>query len=230
VASNFKKIRHRLLRSAHLRDASARIRELHAKPASLDDWVDASLDFGAKGDAKIRTVQKRSEIAALAQAVADLKPRRILEIGTFRAGTLLIWSQLASELVVTCDLAVPKFRAPLYEKFPPPDSGCRVVALAGDSHSPDFRERVGREVGGEVDFLFIDGDHTEAGVEQDYEMYHDLVRPGGLIAFHDVLESQPIPENQVFHFWKRLRDRVDYDEFVDDPGQCGFGIGVVRVR
>jgi hypothetical protein len=36
-----------------------------------------------------------------------------------------------------------------------------------------------------VDFLFIDGDHTYNGVKQDFELYYDKVRKGGLIYFHD---------------------------------------------
>ena len=52
--------------------------------------------------------------------------------------------------------------------------------------------------GPDDDFLFIDGDHT--GVGRDYEMYRDLVRPGGLIAFHDIVADQPVEGNQVHRF------------------------------
>jgi predicted O-methyltransferase YrrM len=37
-----------------------------------------------------------------------------------------------------------------------------------------------------LDFLFIDGDHTYKGVKEDFEMYSPLVRKGGVIAFHDI--------------------------------------------
>jgi predicted O-methyltransferase YrrM len=36
-----------------------------------------------------------------------------------------------------------------------------------------------------IDFLFIDGDHSEAGVNQDWEEWHRFVVPGGVVAFHD---------------------------------------------
>lgn len=36
-----------------------------------------------------------------------------------------------------------------------------------------------------VDFLFIDGDHSEEGVRRDVEHYADKVRVGGFAAFHD---------------------------------------------
>jgi len=36
-----------------------------------------------------------------------------------------------------------------------------------------------------IDFLFIDGDHSETGVSQDWENWHRFVVPGGVVAFHD---------------------------------------------
>lgn len=145
-------------------------------------------------------------------------------------GTLFIWANLASSKVISCDLDNASFRRSLYEAFPPPDSECKVVHLSGDSHTTAFLEKVENELGGEkVDFLFIDGDHTEAGVEADYNDYHHLVRSGGIIAFHDIVEKQAIPSNQVYYFWKRLKETANTEEFVNNPDQTGYGIGIVRV-
>jgi len=36
-----------------------------------------------------------------------------------------------------------------------------------------------------IDFLFIDGDHDEKAVRQDWEAWHNFVAPGGCVAFHD---------------------------------------------
>jgi predicted O-methyltransferase YrrM len=210
--------------------AFSRLREYHSSPRSARDAVEWALRFGSAGSFRIHTVQKRSEIESLAHAVAELRPRVVLEIGTARGGTALIWSTLASELVLTCDLDHPPERTPLLEAFPPPSSSCRTRLLTGDSHTPEFRQRVVEALAGRpVDFLFIDGDHTEAGVEKDYEDYHELVRPGGLIAFHDIVEKQALPTNVVFPFWERVKQRWPHEEFIDDPNQVGFGIGLLRV-
>ena len=39
--------------------------------------------------------------------------------------------------------------------------------------------------GAEVDLLFIDGDHSEAGCELDWSSWHRYLAPGGRVAFHD---------------------------------------------
>lgn len=213
------------------RAAFRRLQEYHARPRTLDERIDWAMNFGGHGYFRIKTLQIRSEITALARAVEALKPKIILEIGTARGGTLLIWSSLASDKVISCDMQDMSIQGELLRALPPKDSQCEVVLLSGNSHDPDFRRRVIQELGGEqVDLLFIDGDHTEQGVEADYRDYHHLVRPGGIIAFHDIVESQPLDINQVYYFWQRLkREGVQTEEFIDAPDQCGFGIGIVHV-
>ena len=216
----------------HRRHAFARLARFHARPQALGEVVDAALDFETRGNMKIKAAQIRSEILALAEIVRDAKPRTILELGTARGGTLLIWAHLASERVITCDLGIPAYRHELYRRYPPPGSHCRVHLLEGDSHDPAFQARVRAALAGApVDFLFIDGDHTEAGVGADWRDYRGLVRPGGLIAFHDIVEKQPFETTQVHRLWTRLRAEHPgaTEELVDDREQCGFGIGLVRL-
>jgi len=67
-------------------------------------------------------------------------------------------------------------------------------------------------------------------VESDYEDYREFVRPGGIIAFHDIVEKQPFETNQVHQFWQQIRKQTATEEFISDPDQCGFGIGIVRVQ
>jgi predicted O-methyltransferase YrrM len=216
----------------HRRHALARLDRFHAQPRTLPELIDAALDLGTRGKMKVKAAQLRSEILALAQTVRELQPRTILEIGTARGGTLLIWAHLASERVVTCDLRIPAYRRALYRRYPPPGSRCRVELLEGDSHAPAFQARVKHALGGApVDFLFIDGDHSEAGVSADWRDYRGLVRPGGLVAFHDIVEKQPFETTQVHPLWMRLRSEhpAATRELVESADQCGFGIGLVRL-
>ena len=212
------------------RHAMARLREFHSTKRPLGEIVQWAMSFGTKGKFRVKTTQIPSEINGLAAEVAKLQPKVIVEIGTYEGGTSLIWAQLASERVITCDISPPGPRGELIEAFPPPGSDCKVSVLTGDSHSADFAARVEKELGGaKVDFMFIDGDHREAGVEADYRTYRHLVRKGGLIGFHDIAENQREPGNEVQHFWKRLKQEAVTEEIIENRDQTGFGIGIVRV-
>jgi predicted O-methyltransferase YrrM len=70
----------------------------------------------------------------------------------------------------------------------------RVVDRAARDHgssAPRVRWHVAlsREVAaswsGEVDLVFIDGDHSEAGCELDWSAWHPFVSIGGQVVFHD---------------------------------------------
>jgi cephalosporin hydroxylase len=210
--------------------AFRRLSKYHATTHSIEETVDWAMRFGRYGYFTIHTMQKHSEIVALAKAVAALKPKIVLEIGTARGGTLLIWSSIASEKVITCDLNHRNTQRPLFEALPPVASACQVRLLTGNSHEAAFKQRVAHELGGrKVDFLFIDGDHSETGVAADYTDYKEFVRPGGIIAFHDIVENQPFTTNQVYGFWNTVKQGKVTEEFIDNPAQCGFGIGIIRV-
>ena len=88
-----------------------------------------------------------------------------------------------------------------------------------------------------LDFLFIDGDHSFEGVSKDHQLYSPLVRPGGVIAFHDIVPDfrtrygTPTPRNVggVPVFWNELKSpHTDVCELIEDPAQDGYGIGVLR--
>ncbi len=74
-----------------------------------------------------------------------------------------------------------------------------------------------------LDFLFIDGGHDYATVKADYLNYAPLVKPGGLIAFHDI---QGIAD--CARLWNELLCSGQYTGFFslcDREG--GMGIGVL---
>lgn len=85
---------------------------------------------------------------------------------------------------------------------------------------------------GFVDILMIDGDHTYEGVKKDFEMYSPLVRPGGLIVFHDICDhSETAPTCQVKKFWNELymkhRLTNNIKQFISEPKTWG-GLGVIE--
>ena len=78
----------------------------------------------------------------------------------------------------------------------------------------------------EVDFMFIDGDHSYEGVKKDFEMYSPLVRKGGIVAFHDAR----LDNNDtcfVFQYWKEIKEQFPHKEIFNPSGDIGTGVGVI---
>lgn len=96
--------------------------------------------------------------------------------------------------------------------------------MRADSHDNSTLEHLKSLLGGgSIDFLFIDGDHTYEGVKRDWEMYSPLVRPGGLVAFHDVAGNYET--TQVKRLWDVIKLDHQYREYMVHPrGQYGIGV------
>jgi hypothetical protein len=65
-------------------------------------------------------------------------------------------------------------------------------------------------------------------VRADFEDYSPLVRPGGLIALHDILPHATVPSCCVHEFWTELKRSPSAFELIDRDGFDSWGgIGVV---
>lgn len=183
-------------------------------------------------NAFLRPIQVPEEIVSLLYDVRKLNPKNVLEIGTFRGGTLYLWTRLAQPdaTIVSVDLPGGKFgggysrlRTPIYRRFA--REGQKLRLLRANSHDANTLETVKQLFGNaKVDFLFIDGDHTYEGVKRDWEMYSPLVRKGGLIAFHDVAGNYE--ETQVKRCWDSIKDNYTHREYVARSDGL-YGIGVL---
>jgi predicted O-methyltransferase YrrM len=185
---------------------------------------------------RVGITQKPEEIAWLFARVAELRPERVLEIGTDEGGTLFLWTRAAAPdarlvAVDTRPLGPLAARSPFaltLRGFTRARQRIAVV-MPADSHDPSTREHVETLLGGQpLDFLFLDGDHGYEGIWQDFRMYAPLVRPGGLVAFHDVSQD-PAPSTEgVARFWREFGREHETEELVA-AGDAGFGIGLYRV-
>lgn len=144
--------------------------------------ADRAIGYGA--------VQKRTELAEFLSLLVDLKPNVIVEIGVHAGGTMYAWSQVASDPYgVDTTPSSPEL---IYTVTGGPRDEHGATIIIGNSHDSETLAALREELNGRpVDVLFIDGDHSYEGVRQDYEMYRSLVRPGGLIAFHDIVTVDP---------------------------------------
>lgn len=71
----------------------------------------------------------------------------------------------------------------------------RVVRVLGKS------QVIGTRWPYKFDMLFVDGDHSEAGVRGDIDAWIDKIKPDGIIVFHDYIQ-EPIPDH--------IKGRVSY--------------------
>lgn len=181
--------------------------------------------------------QKSTELAPLISLLRARQPETVLEIGTLLGGTLYAWCQIAHPraTIISIDLPGGPFgggydeeQLPLLRSY----AGCsqRLCLLVGDSHAPETKQDVEAILSGRsIDFLMIDGDHSYAGVQKDFEDYSPLVGSGGVIALHDILPHDRMPDCEVDRFWNEVKKRFPHRAFAD-PGRGEVvwgGIGVV---
>lgn len=79
---------------------------------------------------------------------------------------------------------------------------------------------------GPFDAVFIDGDHSLAGVTRDWELYKDFAP---LVAFHDIagtgqeFKATRTPV-EVPILWKKLRRQNECREFIEPNSRMGIGV------
>ena len=186
-----------------------------------------------------RATQKIVEFASLLRLLKSRKLKTIVEIGTAQGGTLYAWCKTATSdaLIISIDLPggpfgggytlsdIKKFRK--YGK-----KNQKLYFLRKDSHKQETKDRLVEILDNrKIDFLFIDGDHRYRGVKKDFQLYSSLVKPNGLIVFHDILHHTKIPECKVEKFWNEIKSKYKHAEFADRADDRGWGqwggIGVI---
>ncbi len=146
--------------------------------------------------------QEAFEIYWMLQAVAELEPKVIVEIGVHKGGFLKTLREAfpAAMLVgVDIDLSLLEFH--------------NAYFIKGNSWNKDTVRRCEDLINGAnkqvIDFLWIDGDHHYEAAKLDFALWSPLVRPGGIIGFHDT-NSRGIDGVEVDRFMKELDDNFSY--------------------
>ncbi len=154
------------------------------------------------------TIMQR-EVPFLALLAAyPASPGCVLEIGAFKGASTIVLSRAARAAGDECIWTVDPFTSPCATD---PD-------LAGGSGYPEFLsnlEKTGEEPfvrvfqgfsrdlakqwNQPIRLLWIDGDHTYRGTKQDFDLFSPFLADGAIIAFHDVLATQPGPCRVFLH-------------------------------
>jgi len=177
-----------------------------------------------------RALQKPLELFEYLRFLRGRHTVRCLEIGSLWGGTFFAHCAVTSPSghVMAVDAFPDESGDVMAARFRRLARGTqRVTCIWRDSHAKATASEVARALDGQpLDVLFLDGDHSSEGAARDYEMYAPLVRPGGVIALHDIdstSEGSGMPM-----LWRSLRDRHESVEFVDrvHPPH-GLGIGAI---
>ncbi len=176
--------------------------------------------------------QKRKEIERFLDFAASRNPKIALEIGMAQAGTTFLLKERISTLDLLMGADIHLHNVFILEAFN--KRGCRLQFFEGDSADSVIKAEIKNTLDGcKLDLLFIDGDHSYEGVKSDFEKYKELVSDGGMIVFHDICEDFQTRygihsgnyTGGVPQFWKEIRQEFEFQEFVEDYDQDGFGIG-----
>lgn len=133
--------------------------------------------------------QVRKEIFAFVEILIAKRLRgSILEIGLgVNGSTHKLWRDIFSQVVTIemHDYLVTRFLENLKSFDKENCEEDKSEFIIGMSHSPDIVNQVYSRLSNGIDVLFIDGDHSYPAVLSDWLLYHNLVGPGGIVAFHD---------------------------------------------
>ena len=197
----------------------------------------------AAGDACAHgALQKEGELAWLLERADAIAPRTIVEVGCDVGGGLRgLRVAFPDSLIVGVDLPgiLPYASSDASEAARRFDAHGALMVW-GNSHDPRTLAKVRTmTLGAPVDLLVIDADHSWEGIQADWRDYVPLVRPGGLVALHDICPDglHPFPIVGVPEWWMRVKAGkcphgkrvVEATELVCDPIIHGCGIGLVTL-
>ena len=178
--------------------------------------------------------QKKYEITGLIEYLKGDSCHVVCEIGTYHGGTsLLFCSTLPNiKLFMGVDLYVRNKSAVSYIAK---KRGILYRAIDGNTKKDYTRKRIVAALNHQyIDVLFIDGDHSYDGVKSDFEYYKGLVRSGGYIVFHDIVmttNDQPLLYvGDVPKYFNELKNSYKTKEIVENYGQGGYGIGIIKIQ
>jgi predicted O-methyltransferase YrrM len=177
----------------------------------------------------IKPRQHPYEIYHFLRFLRQFEVKNVLEIGTYKGGTLWFWLNCINSEGLDRIICIDN-KSEDYEYDPLGsteyltlwESWCKDSTnfsfILGDSIA-DTTYAKARELLGNtlLDFLFIDGKHTVEQVTEDFRLYSQLVRPGGIIALHDSANENVRP------FCDQLRRKYQYREILSPITPLGIG-------
>ncbi len=170
------------------------------KTKGLNELFPGVDQFPAKITPRMRIEEgevKLEELVILSAACGQVKPKRIFEIGTFKGNTTLHLALNSPDdcEIFTLDLppdardssefdikigTIDNVSFTVGERFKNKPAEKKIKHLFGDSAKFDYSK-----FSDSMDLVFIDGNHQYDNVKADSEGAFEMIKPGGLIIWHD---------------------------------------------
>lgn len=161
--------------------------------------------------------------------VANLKPNRIVELGTHYGTSLWSFSQAVKDNFLETEInAVDTWEGEKHAGFYG-EEVFETVKQIKDEYYTDLKINLIKKTfddalkdfdNNSVDIIHIDGLHTYAAVKHDFESWLLKVKDDGIILFHDIDVEED--DFGVYKLWEELRKQYKTIEF-----QHSFGLGVL---
>jgi len=173
---------------------------------------------------------KKEYLSLLENIFIPLNPKIVVELGSHAGGSFWGFCEASSKdaMLISIDRnhggdsdKIKKFHK-------------NAITITGDTQDKNNLMLVKNIIEDkEIDFLFIDADHTYDGVKKDFEVWSPLVRDNGIIALHDIVYHPHNKECNVNKFWIKLKTYNQYspwksEEYHFEPNQYNRGIGVLQ--
>ena len=179
----------------------------------------------AVSGARIKQVKAESRI--LYALLSSTRPASVLEIGSAWGGTLHLYSGACSATASVTSVDTGKHPGAMQRVIAALTAeGRDAVWYHGGSHDASVIAKVAKR--GPFEFIHVDGDHSKEGVLEDWKRYGPMVKPGGLIAFHDILFDHG--STKVCQAWPEIREGQDWAEIIGpfwNKTRHRVGIGLI---
>ncbi len=176
--------------------------------------------------------------------ISNLNPNNIIEIGCF-TGISTLWmaaglEQIGSNATIhSIDLFdellpwLPTRHGCLLDPFQSAQNSAIAAQL---SHRIQFHKmnsieagkRVYEMVDQPVDFIFIDGDHTQGGCLADLMLFYPYVSVGGYIMLHDIYPDVCHWDGPRYVIDEYIKNNPHFELTEIKTSPCNFGMALIR--
>lgn len=141
----------------------------------------------------------------------------ILEFGAYSGGSTGYLHKYAKNMIsIEC---VPRFDTTQF--------GDNYECAVGDSRDLSIMESYFKKF--DWDLVLIDGDHTHYGVKTDFYNILPYLKPGTMVAFHDIVISDNHHRSNCYvgEFWEEMKLEYKPKRFEEIRTSDWAGIGVI---